>query len=156
MRKQVLAAVVLSGLFATAGCGGHSSHEADAGAMCALETRADSYSAGMAKMGSVGAVMMHLMEATPAPPAKGENTWKMMLMTAGGDPISGAELTATPFMPDHGHGATVKAVITDMGDGMYKVAPLDLFLDGYWTITFDVKAPGDVNDQVVFAFCVGS
>jgi hypothetical protein len=63
-------------------------------------------------------------------------------------------MKATPFMPDHGHGTGVKAVVTPTGsDGRYEVAPLYLFMPGYWEVTLTVQT-GAVRDDVVFPVCI--
>lgn len=127
---------------------------------CTTETRADNFSIGLEKPGGSGAVDFHLMTAMPAPPAQGNNTWEVQLntMNAGvaGDPMVGATLGVHPYMPDHMHPAELKAVVTDEGNGLYKMTPVNLWMPGLWQTTIDVTPPGasEKTDSVVFSFCI--
>src|SRR5512135_2622923 len=96
----------------TAACGGSSTNSGvpDAGYDCTTETRAETFTAGMTKVGSQNEVTFKLMSSTPAPPSRGNNTWEIDLVDQGGAPITGAAMVVTPFMPDHNHGTSIKAV----------------------------------------------
>lgn len=136
---------------AVAGCGGSDPSQTIS---CAAETRADSYSAGMEKSGAQGAVTMRLLESVPGPPQKGDNEWRVMLLGASGTPLTGAGLTAMPFMPDHQHGTSIKAKVQEVGGGEYRISPLNLFMPGLWTVTITAQPPAGSADQAVFAFCI--
>ncbi len=94
-----------------------------------------------------------LVDASPAPPARGTNTWTLKVTDAQGNSIPGAIITAKPFMPDHGHGSSVQPVITANPDGTFGVTPLYLFMPGLWQVTFTVKT-ATTSDDVVFSFCI--
>lgn len=121
---------------------------------CATETRADAYVAGLEKTGTQKSMRVRLLESKPGPPIKGDNEWRVQILDPKGGPISGAALTVTPLMPDHRHGTAIKAVVQEQGGGEYRVAPINLFMPGFWTITFALKHQDGALDQAVFSFCV--
>jgi len=144
---------------AVAGCGGGNSTpnvDTDASFVaCANETRADAYSAGMLKTGKAGNLTAELVYSTPGPPIKGTNMWSLVVKDSSGAPVDGATILVTPYMPDHNHGTSVRAVVTPMGNGTYAIAPLYFFMAGLWQTTLDIKsADSATTDSVVFAFCV--
>jgi hypothetical protein len=119
---------------------------------CAVETRDDDYAVGLSKVGTF--VTATFVSADPAPPARGDNSWVLSFVDSGGAPLDGLEIAVTPTMPDHGHGTPVAAVVAPTGDaGQYGVAPVNLFMVGYWEITFEITQ-GDMQDSLVFGFCV--
>lgn len=119
---------------------------------CAIETRDDDYAVGLSKAGTF--VTATFVSADPAPPALGDNTWVLSFSDSGGALLDGLDITVMPILPDHGHGTPVVAVITPTGaPGQYRVAPVNLFMVGYWEITFEITQ-GDVQDSVMFGFCV--
>jgi len=124
---------------------------------CAAETRADTFVVGLDKVGDASKLDFKLMTADPAPPTRGDNTWELQVsaMAAGvvGNGVAGAQLTATPFMPDHQHGSPVQVAITDMGSGKYELAPVNLWMPGLWETTVQVTS-GATSDQAVFRFCI--
>jgi len=120
---------------------------------CATDTRKDIYTAGLAKQTS-GALSVKLMEATPAPPAKQSNALTFQLTDAAGKPVDDATLSVTPFMPDHGHGSSVKPTITPKGGGTYDVANVYLPMPGLWRLTVTVQLPNVAAQDVAFSFCI--
>ena len=124
---------------------------------CAAETRADTFVVGLDKQGEAGKLDFKLVTAFPAPPTRGDNTWRLQIsaMTSGvvGSGVSGASLAVTPFMPDHQHGSPVQVAITDMGSGAYVLAPVNLWMPGLWETTVQATS-GAMADQAVFRFCI--
>lgn len=167
-RLRFFAALALAGatgLVALAACTSHSgsSGDADAGAdvgteaavSCEKDPRVDTYVANLAKKSASGAYDVTLVSSDPAPPVRGNNTW-VVKVEKGGAPVSNATLSITAFMPDHGHGSSVKPTITSNGDGTYKIEPLYLFMPGVWKVTVGIAADADAGaeDPAVFMFCV--
>jgi hypothetical protein len=143
---------------ATAACGGSNPATPDAGASynCAAETRGDTFVAGLEKLGSAGKVDFKLMTAMPAPPARGDNTWVVQLSAAGA-PVTGATITATPFMPDHRHGTPITVTVTPTATpGEYTLTPVNLWMPGLWETTIEVTPAGQPKDAAVFRFCIAS
>lgn len=123
---------------------------------CDAETRDDTYTPGMVKLGANG-YEFELVSSTPGPPRKGNNAWVLQLRHPA--PLDGLHLRVVPFMPDHGHGTAVQAVVTPAGNGTYDVSPVNLFMTGFWSVGIDALDPaaGDaVLDHVAFLFCVNA
>ncbi len=120
---------------------------------CEAETRDDEFSVGLAKSGT--SVTATFVSADPAPPIKGDNTWVLSFTDIGGAPLDNLTISATPTMPDHGHGTPVAAVVTPTGTaGEYEITPINLFMAGYWEVALDVTLEGGATDSVTFGFCV--
>jgi hypothetical protein len=165
MTRPLLLPLALAGLLVTmaaAACSssddGSSSSSGASGTSgttgaCATDTRKDIYTAGLAKQTS-GALSVKLMQATPAPPAKQSNALTFVVTDAAGKPVDGATLSVTPFMPDHGHGSSVKPTITPMGGGTYDVTNVYLPMPGLWRLTVTVQMPNVAAQDVAFSFCI--
>lgn len=124
---------------------------------CAEETRDEEFVLGLTKAGAEGRLEFKLLSSDPAPPVRGNNTWLLQLstMTAPITPVSGADLSVTPFMPDHQHGSGEQVIVTPMTDaGQYELEPVNLWMPGLWEITMRVTGP--TEDRVVFRFCLAS
>ena len=157
MRTPALASLLLIATAATAACGGKPTESLpDAAYDCATETRADPFSVGLTKVGTQGVVTFKLMSSTPAPPARGDNSWQIDLVDGNGAPIAGAKVAVTPFMPDHNHGTSIKAQVTETSGGHYEVAPVNLWMPGLWQVTVTATPVGGTLDKAMFSFCIGS
>lgn len=168
VRHHGLAALITSiGLFAaacgpaetTGGTGGQSSSSASTGTQsapaCAKDPRVVTYAVGATATATDGALSVHFLDAIPAPPAKGNNTWTVQILDGQGQPINGAAIVTKAFMPDHGHGSSIKPQATAKGaDGTYEITPVNLFMPGVWQITFEITAAGGVAGSAVILFCV--
>jgi hypothetical protein len=91
-------------------------------------------------------------------PTKGIDSWTIETdRAATGTPIDGMSIAVHPYMPDHRHGTTAVGV-TAAGAGTYTIYPLNLYMAGYWEITFDLTdvSAGDapVTDSAMFPICV--
>ena len=161
----VTALLLSSGCSSSGGDGGASSGESSSGtsgaaaaSACAQDTRKDTYAVGLAKQttttSSAGALSVKLMEASPAPPQKQSNTLTLQVVDAAGKPVDNATLSVTPFMPDHGHGSSVKPTVTPMGGGTYDVANVYLPMPGLWRLTVTVQMPNVAAEDVAFSFCI--
>lgn len=126
---------------------------------------ADTFTAGMARMGDEGRVELTLMSSDPAPPERHDNTWVLKLTDVDGNPAEGATVIPKPNMPQHGHGTNTQAVVTELGAGEYQLDPINLFMPGYWEIPIDVTLSGGETDSIscpeltegsCFKFCVDS
>ena len=127
----------------------------DAGVLsCEGDPRAETYTANLAKTSAEGSFTVTLSSSDPAPPAKGDNVWQIELTSDAGEPISDAPLVFDAFMPEHGHGTSIKPTITPGADGTYEIAPVNLFMPGLWRITISGAAAGSPADAVEFFFCI--
>lgn len=146
----VLAAVV-------AGCSGDDEQPAGTSGTppatgCAADARKDVYTAGLAK--AAGALSVKLVESRPGPPIKGTNAMTIEILDAAGQPVDGAMVTVTPWMPDHAHGSAVKPVITPTGGGKYEVEKVYLAMAGLWQIKVSVQPPSGGLEEATFQFCL--
>ena len=125
-------------------------------ALCATDSRAQTYASGMEQKGSAGTFEIKLLSITPAPAFKGNNAWTIQVVDTSGAPVSGATIKVNPFMPDHGHGSSITPQIAPGSDpGTYDITLLNLFMPGIWTVTIVVTSSSGVSDQSVFTFCIG-
>jgi len=111
------------------------------------------YGANMSVTGKGKLFHVELMSSSPAPPARGNDTWAFKVLDANNQPVSGATINVTPYMPDHRHGTQVVPTVMAQPDGSFTVTPLYFFMPGLWTITFDITAAAG-TDSVEYAFCV--
>ncbi len=151
----------LAGLAATsAGCssdsGGSGDNEgtgtATQATTCEKDTRKDVYIAGLEKRNAT--LVVKVVDATPAPPQKLMNAMTFEVLDAGGQPVDGATVIVTPFMPDHGHGSAVVPVVEPLGAGKYAVSKLYYAMPGLWRLTVSVQLPGATSQDVAFQFCI--
>lgn len=115
---------------------------------------------GLPHQGANGNIDFQMMSIDPAPPARGDNTWVVQLnsMASGvvGDPMDGATLKVSPFMPSHQHGTPVEVEITPTGDpGQYQLSPVNLWMPGVWETTISATS-GTTTDHAVYRFCIPS
>jgi Cu(I)/Ag(I) efflux system membrane fusion protein/cobalt-zinc-cadmium efflux system membrane fusion protein len=84
----------------------------------------------------------------PAPPHQGANTVRVTLTGVDGKPVTGAQVTATffmPAMPAMGMAAAhAVATLTDKGNGVYE-GSLQLTSGGTWKVTVLVQRGGQTN-----------
>jgi hypothetical protein len=86
----------------------------------------------------------------PAMPANKLISWTLKVETAAGQPVKDAEITVNGDMPEHGHGLPTQPKVTkNMGDGTYMVEGIKFSMNGWWIMTFNIKA-GDKTDSVTF------
>lgn len=119
---------------------------------CADEDRADDFAAGLTKDGMVYRVMVE--SAEPAEPIRGDNGWMLTVTDLEGNPVEGVIIDANPWMPDHGHGTAVEEEVVEVGDGMYDVSPLNLFMAGYWEVHLELSSDDVELDEVMIGVCV--
>lgn len=131
-------------------CGGGSSAtpDADEALACIAMGRGQTYAVGLAPA-VPGTLDFKLMSADPAPPGFNDNTWVIQInQPAGGAAVTGARVSVTPFMPDHQHG-TLPVKVQELGNGQYKLTPVNMWMPGYWEITITAN-----SDSAVYKFCI--
>jgi hypothetical protein len=147
-----LGAAALAGAACSSG-DSSSSSSSGAGTSCAADGRKDIYTAGLTK--PAGTLQVKLVDAQPGPPIKGTNTLMLEIVDPAGNPVDGATVTVTPFMPDHGHGSAVTPIVTAAGSGKYEVTKVYLAMAGLWKITVSVQMPsGGGIQEAAFQFCL--
>jgi hypothetical protein len=123
--------------------------------VCDTDPRAQTYGVGLSATAMDGTVKVSFVDAMPAPPTKGVNTWTIQLNDANGQPMNGATITVVPFMPDHNHGSSITPQVMAMpAAGNYQVSLLDLFMVGIWDVTFTITPASGPPETLKFTFCV--
>lgn len=129
----------------------------DSSTSCALQTNVDLYTANMTKPGKFGKLSFLLLQSDPAPPARGDNLWKLKITAANGTPV-GQQLTAEISMPSHGHNTPIPPMLSfDAGTGTWTINPVHFSMAGVWRINFVVRDPSDTSipiDSAEFNFCL--
>lgn len=158
-RAALLAALLAAGaaLVACSDDGGAPSDPSNAGSAGAASASCsgefDEYAPGMSKPASPGSLTLRLEDANPAPPGFGTNVWTLLVLDENEDPVTGALVHATPYMPAHTHGSA-EVVVEEQGDGEYHLEPVVLNMPGVWEIAIDVTPPGGESSEALFTFCV--
>lgn len=156
--RSIVVALVLVGVAACSSSGDDSNVSAtDAGlttTACAQDTRKDIYAAGLTKTTAQN-LALTVMSSDPAPPARDINDLVLELKDANGQPLDGATLQVVPWMPDHGHGSSVKPTVTPKGGGLYDISNIYYVMPGLWQDTITVTPAGSTAQQTaVFNFCI--
>lgn len=121
---------------------------------CEAEERDDEYTLGLEKSGAV--VRVQFVDAMPAPPDRGDNTWTLRVLDlATGEPMQDVALVVDPYMPDHMHSTSIPVQVTPMEEpGVVQLDPVNLFMPGLWQVKLAFVLPEQQSDRVVFSFCV--
>ena len=71
------------------------------------------------------------------------HSWELVLYTADGVPLNGAQLSVVGGMPDHDHGLPTSPVVTgEITPGHYLLEGMRFHMPGRWLLTFNV-----ISDQ---------
>jgi hypothetical protein len=122
--------------------------------VCATDPRVQPFAAGLEAKTTSG-LTLKIVDATPTPPAKGDNAWTLALTDAGGAAVDGATLTVKTWMPDHGHGSSIVPAVAASGGGKYALTRLNLFMPGIWEITFSIARAG-TTETAMFTLCIST
>jgi hypothetical protein len=71
---------------------------------------------------------------SPPQPTVGYDATQLVITDSTGAPVSGLTLTIIPWMPAHGHGASVVPTVSETAPGVYVATPLDFFMAGDWEL----------------------
>jgi YtkA-like len=71
---------------------------------------------------------------SPLQPTVGYDAAQLAIDDASGAPVAGLTVTIVPFMPAHGHGASVAPTVSETAPGIYVATPLDFFMAGHWEL----------------------
>jgi hypothetical protein len=85
-----------------------------------------------------------------ASPSVGDHDVELVLVDGQGEPLQGAEIEITPFMPAHGHGST-EVTATETDSGHYLARDVSLFMPGLWELRVHV-VDGDVEGRLIATF----
>jgi hypothetical protein len=98
------------------------------------------------------AFQVQLAAMSPAPPARGANTWDLWF-TPWSATASVSAVRVKAWMPRHGHGTTPLWSEAAPVAGVFRVGPVGLDMAGLWEVTVEATV-GDRSEQAVFRFCV--
>jgi hypothetical protein len=139
-------------LLGLASCGQAAEPEAASAPECSGQF--DRFEAGLTKQAAPQQLSIELAAAEPAPPAvRSDNAWRLRVTDADGAAVTGAELFATPYMPEHQHGSA-EVIVTELGGGEYQLAPIELIMPGVWDIPVTVTPAGGETSEASFRFCI--
>lgn len=101
-----------------------------------------------------GELTMSFVEGEPAVPVVGNNSW-LFRLEVDGRALSdvAADITVTPFMPDHGHGTPTLVRISEEEKGNYRFEPVHTRMAGYWEIFVDIETES-IATKLSFGVCV--
>lgn len=97
---------------------------------------------------------LEVLSIDPEPPIVGDNAWDVALRRDG-EPLIGAQndIVVLPTMPDHNHGTPVTVGVRELSDGVYRLAPVNTRMPGYWEI--DVRVDTDAGARsLLFGVCI--
>ncbi len=80
---------------------------------------------------------------SPLHPTVGYDAAQLAISDGAGTPVAGLTLTIVPFMPAHGHGASVAPTVSETAPGVYVATPLDFFMAGHWELLTTLASGGD-------------
>jgi hypothetical protein len=94
---------------------------------------------------NAGTYRVEIRTAPAQPPLRGDLDLQLRVLDANGAPVDDLALTVVPWMPTHGHGASVVPSVTPQGNGAYNVEHVDLFMPGRWLLqmTFGANDAAD-------------
>lgn len=112
----------------------------------------EAFMLGMSKTTASG-VHVAIESAEPAPPLSGNNVWTLALTDASGEPVTGADVAFSGWMPRHRHGLTALPLTVERENGRYEIRPIVLFMPQPWELSVAVTA-GAGTEDVTFDICV--
>lgn len=136
--RSTLATILLSALFATAGC----------------STAPTNLDLSRDKTSEAGRYRVAIVTPIPAPAVNQLHAWTIKLATVDGQPVTAAHFDVSGGMPQHGHGYPTKPRVTrELNAGTYLLEGMKFSMTGWWDLKLGIQAaPG--NDQVSFNIVV--
>ncbi len=102
-------------------------------------------------MSESGAVQM-TARTSPNPIERGEVALQVIAKDTKGVPLDGVVISAVPWMPAMGHGASTVPTVTAKGNGVYELTNVNLFMPGHWELRLTMS--GAVTDKTTLSFDV--
>ena len=97
-----------------------------------------------------GALSIEVRTSPSQPPTRGAASVEYIVRDVDGAPVDGLSLVVVPWMPAHGHGASVRATVAAQGGGRYLITGVSLFMAGHWELRSDFSGPR--SDHVAPSF----
>ena len=109
---------------------------------------------------TVASVVTTSSDAPPVDaPAVGLSTFTVAIADMNGAAPAGAVLTAEkPYMPFHGHSASIVPQVTAGPAGRFTISNVSFFMTGLFELGLELQFPGTAaaGDRVVLTICVPS
>ena len=113
----------------------HTSYE-----YCVVDGRGLEYEPGMSAIGRLDTYEVQLLSISPAPPDVGASEWLVTVTDlVSGEPREGCALTASTWMPDHGHGGPEGSSNEELEPGRYRLEGLRYLMAGYWETSIEIE-----------------
>jgi hypothetical protein len=112
-------------------------------AVGALVAAAPATPAGPQSVTVVSKHRLYRVAVTPRPalsPVGRIHTWRLMLRSARGAPVTGATIRVDGDMPAHGHGLPTRPRVVARGGGRYDVQGMKFQMGGHWYVSFRIAA----------------
>lgn len=116
--------------------------------------QSDAYVAGVERASADGSFRVKILDAAPAPPAAGDNTWTVQLL---GEVSAGAPRVSAARDGRIGSAHVPTVTVVDGAPRVFRIGALLLGIPGRWEIALRPSADDPRGDRVAtFAFCVTS
>jgi hypothetical protein len=89
------------------------------------------------------------VRTSPQPPTTGVLAVELRVRDAKGAPVDGLTIAATPVMPAHTHGASVRPSVTAKGGGVYVLDDVSLFMAGKWELRTKLTTASGEEDATI-------
>ena len=136
-------AALLAGLALASGCTGETESAGDPNTFpAAALTTMDS---------DAGDLFIEVRTAPQQPPGRGvSNVDLHIVATVGKVPLDALVVSATPWMPDMGHGASVEPTVSNKYIGHYLVSDVEMFMPGRWELRISTTGVAEDSAKVTF------
>jgi hypothetical protein len=118
--------------------------------------RAEPVTAGMSKLSDQG-YSFELEKLEPSVPVQSDSTpgnhWTVVITDPDGAKVTGASLSITSYMPDHGHPGPPAAAV-ETGDGSYDVADLVFPMPTLYTVTLVLTLADGQKQTATLTLCL--
>ncbi len=81
-----------------------------------------------------GGLRLAVRTSPSQPPPRGTCAVELTVTNVDGSPADGLSLDVVPWMPAHGHGASVRPSTAAKGNGTYLVTNVVFFMPGEWEL----------------------
>jgi hypothetical protein len=142
VKRAVLTSILLAACLA--GCGGEPASNGD-GAPPVFQAQPS-----LTVTTASGNLTVNLW-TSPSPPVKGVNALRFAFVDHQGAPVQAAGVTATAWMPAHGHGTSVTPSVNEVDVGVYEATRVVVFMDGRWEIRGQVTDDAEPQSETFVA-----
>lgn len=89
-----------------------------------------------------GSLVIDVRTSPEQPPTRGASRVQLRVHEAAtGTPRDGLTVSAVPWMPAMGHGASVRPTVVATSDGVYELSDVTMFMPGRWELRAELAEP---------------